>query len=113
MGDLIQILNLKPTNGLVDSPGFKTQTLQSVLKGFTPEDYLGSLNLKDAYFHIPVHPVSRKFMRFCIQMKYYQYTVLPFHLTTSPRIFTKVISPLMGALHMRASRCFLTWTTFC
>ena len=105
-GDLRPILNLKPINGLVVSPSFKMETLTSVVRGLCRGDWMASLDLKDAYFHIPIHPDCRKFLRFCIQDQCYQYRVLPFGLTTSPRIFTKFLAPLMGALRLQGIRTF-------
>ena len=105
-GDLRPILNLKPLNGLVDSPTFKMETLESVAKGVLPGDWLASLDLKDAYFHVPIHPRHRKFLRFAIHHQCYQYKVLPFGLTTSPRVFTKVLAPLMGVLRLQGIQAF-------
>ena len=41
-----------------------------------------SIDFKDAYFHIPIHSQSRKYMRFYIQGQSYQFKVLPFGLST-------------------------------
>ena len=105
-GDLRPILNLKPINGLIQSPTFKMETLQSVLRGVFPGDWIPSLDLKDAYFHVPIHPDHRKFLRFCIQDKCFQYKVLPFGLTTSPRVFTKILTPIMARLRLHGVKAF-------
>lgn len=105
-GDLRPILNLKPINGLITCPSFKMETLTSVVHGLKPGDWVAAIDLKDAYFHVPIHPESRKFLRFCIQDRCYQYRVLPFGLSTSPRVFTKFLAPVLAALRLQGIRAF-------
>ena len=105
-GDLRPILNLKPINGQIRRPSFKMETVASVMKALKVGDWMTSLDLKDAYFHIPIHPGHRQYLRFCIQDRCYQYRVLPFGLTTSPRTFTKVLAPVIAYLHSRGILAF-------
>ena len=49
-----------------------------------------TVDLTDAYYHIGLHEDSRKYVRFMIDNKIYQFTSLPMGLTSSPRIFTKL-----------------------
>ena len=37
------------------------------------------------YLHIPIHPNSRKYLRFCQRSQVFQFTSLPFGLATTPR----------------------------
>ena len=50
-----------------------------------------SIDLKDAYFHIPVVKRSRKYLHFVIGDKVFQFRALPFGLSTAPLVFTRVI----------------------
>ena len=43
--------------------------LSSVRKG----DYAFKIDLQDAYFHVPIHPSSRKYLRFAFENKVYQF----------------------------------------
>lgn len=47
---------------------------------FTPVD------LKEVYFHIPVYPHHRKFLRFVFWQICYEYQVLPFGLSLNQRV---------------------------
>ncbi|XP_068234297.1 uncharacterized protein [Palaemon carinicauda] len=49
------------------------------------------LDLKDAYFQIPVHPSSRKYLRLMWGQVAYQFTILCFSLSTAPQVFTSVL----------------------
>ncbi|CAC5368761.1 unnamed protein product [Mytilus coruscus] len=95
-GGLRPILNLKPLNQFVIPHHFKMETLRSILKSLKIGDWAVKLDLQDAYFHIPIHKHYRKFLRFSILGKKYQYRALPFGLRSAPRIFTKVMA-VVGA----------------
>ena len=45
----------------------------------------------DAYLHIPIHPNSRKYLRFCYKSQVFQFTSLPFGLATAPQVFTMIV----------------------
>ncbi|XP_013887836.1 uncharacterized protein LOC106535379 [Austrofundulus limnaeus] len=59
-------------------PCSKKQMLTCVQKG----DWFTSVDLKDAYFHVPVIPAHRKYLLFSFQQTQYQYNRLPFRLRT-------------------------------
>lgn len=47
-----------------------------------------SLDVQDAYFHILVHPDSRKYLRFVFEDQIFQFRALCFGLLTAPQVFT-------------------------
>ena len=49
-------------------------TLQSILKLVTPECYMATIDLKDAYYTVPIVEDHRKYFWFCWGNKTYQYT---------------------------------------
>ncbi|VDI40872.1 Hypothetical predicted protein [Mytilus galloprovincialis] len=64
-------------------------------------DWAISLDLKDAYMHIPVFQKHRQYLRFCVKNSpCLQFSALPFGPTSAPRVFTKVVSVV--AAHLRA-----------
>ena len=52
--------------------------LNRVVQNGDPRDQWVTTDFKDAYFHIPIHSQSRKYMRFHIQGQSYQFKALPF-----------------------------------
>lgn len=58
------ILNLKALNNFLEPPHFKLEDFRTVFKLIYPNCYFTKLDLKDAYFMIPVHKNFRKYL-FC------------------------------------------------
>ena len=59
---------------------------------------MAKLDLKDAYFCIPLHKEYRKFVRFQWDGKLYEFLCLCFNLGPAPRIFTKLLKGLLAVL---------------
>ncbi len=74
-------------------------------KSFQCVGVLVHLNrLKDAYFHIQVAPRHRRFLRFAFEGVVYQFTVLPFGLSLTPRTFTKCMEAALSPLKQSGMR---------
>lgn len=100
-GQMRPVINLKPLNAYVRKEHFKMDTLAKVLNLVNPNMWAISLDLKDAYLHIPIHKKHRKFLRFCINNKCYQFTAMCFGPTQAPRAFTKITSVVTAYLRMQ------------
>ena len=60
--------------------------------------HMCKLALKDAYLSIPIHQSFRKSLKFTWHGRTYEYTALPFGLSAAPRVFTKLLKPILGSL---------------
>ena len=74
------------------------ETLDHILAAITPGCFMTILDLSDAYLTIPVFRAHQKFLKFSWLGKLYMYVVLPFGLTSAPRLFTKILKPLVAHL---------------
>ena len=54
-------------------------------------EWVISIDLSDTYLRIPIHPNSRKYLRFCYRFHVIQFTSLPFDLATAPQGFTIIL----------------------
>ena len=82
------ILDLSTLNTFLNTESFKMETPESIRTSLQAGEWVTSIDFKDAYFHIPIHSQSRKYMRFHIQGQSYQFKALPFGLSTAPMEFT-------------------------
>lgn len=60
-----------------------------------------SIDLKDAYLSVPVLREHRKYLRFVWKRTTYEFQCLPFGLSSAPRVFTKLLKPVMALLRKR------------
>ena len=70
---------------------FKMETPETIRTSLQAGEWVTSIDFKDTYFYIPIHSQSRKYMRFHIQGRCYQFKALPFGLSTAPMEFTVVV----------------------
>ena len=89
----------KPKTSKSPYKEFKMETTRSIRKALSPGDWVTSINLKDAYFHVPVHPDFRKYLRVAVGGKVYQFRALPFGLSPAPREFCRVTGVLGTLVH--------------
>ncbi|KAI8504115.1 hypothetical protein Bbelb_181830 [Branchiostoma belcheri] len=54
------VVNLRPLNQYVDAPHFKMEGLQDLKSLLIESDYMASIDIRDTYFHIPVHESFRR-----------------------------------------------------
>ena len=67
------------------------ETSESIRASQIPGEWVSSIDLSDAYLYIPIHPNSRKYLRFCHRSQVFQFTSLPFRLATAPQVFTMIV----------------------
>lgn len=99
------ILNLKNFNNYVEAPHFKLEDTRTVLRLIQKDCYLTSIDLKDAYFLVPVAMEHRKYLRFCFNNTLYQFTCLPFGLSSAPHAFTKILKPVVQQFRSQGITC--------
>ena len=61
---------------------------------------MASVDLKDAYYSIPILETDRKYLRFRWRENLYHFTCLPNGLSETPKKFTKILKA--PCLHLRA-----------
>ena len=87
------VINLKALDEFVSAPHFKMEGIHTLKTLLQPGDWMAKVDLKYAYFSIPIHPDHRKYLHFQFLDKTYQFTRLPFGLASAPWVFTKTLRP--------------------
>jgi hypothetical protein len=98
VGGMRPIFNLKSLNQYVTYNQFKTQGFQVVRNLIQMGDWLCKVDLKDAYFCIPIHSDHTNFLRFHHKGQMLQYRSLPFRLASGPQLFTQIMKPIIVLL---------------
>ena len=84
------IIDLSVVNKCLHVPTFKMETAKNILDSLQQGEWVTSLDLTDAYFHIPIHQKYQKYLQFNVGDRSYQFTALPFGITTAPLKLTMV-----------------------
>ena len=58
-------------------------------------DWMVSIDLKDAYLNIRLHPSQVKYQRYVFLSQVWQIVTLPFGNAQAPFCFTRVVKPLL------------------
>ena len=85
------VINLKFLNSFIPYQHFKMEGMHSIKDLLQEHDFLIKIDLKDAYFGIPLDKSSRKYIRFQWEGNLYEFLCLCFDLGPAPLIFTKLL----------------------
>ena len=94
------ILDLRHVNLYVFKRKFRCEDISVALQIFAKGFYLFKFDLKSGYHHVEIFPEHRKYLTFSWDfgdgvVKYFQFTVLPFGLSSAPYLFTKLFKPIL------------------
>lgn len=95
------VINLKSLNQFVRADHFKLEDQRTVARLIQQDMFLATLDLKDAYFLVPISESDKKYLTFKFQDNLYHFNVLPFGLNCAPLIFTKLLKPVLVFLRKR------------
>ena len=92
------VINLKRLNQSVKTEHFKMEGIHMLKDLLKAGDWMAKIDLKDAYFMIPIAQEDREFLCFQWKDRSYQFNCLPFGLSSAPWVFTKTTRPMVAAL---------------
>ena len=90
-GDLRLILNLTSLNLQIKKVPFKMHIHVTLRKILPKGAYMASLDIKDAYLHVPIAKSFQKYLAFSHGQDLFFFKALPFGLCVAPYIFTRVL----------------------
>ena len=95
------VLNLGPLNNFVLNETFKVEGIHLLKDFLKPNYFMTKLDIRDAYYSIPINKQSRRYLQFIFEGKLCQFKVLVFGLSTAPGILTKVMKPVVALIRSR------------
>ncbi len=98
------IINLKALNDCLEYQHFQMEGLATARDLIRKGDWIAKIDLTDAYLTVPLHPDDRKFLQFSWMGSLYEYTCVAFGLASAPRVFTKLMKPLVAYFRSRGVR---------
>ena len=98
------VIDLSRLNQFILCPHFKMETVDSIRLALRKGDWVTSLDLTDAYFHVMIHRRSRRYLRFSFEGKTFQFRALPFGLCVSPYVFSRVLKAVLRHIRLQGIR---------
>ena len=92
------MINLKQLNTFVKTEHFKLESIHMLKDLLKPGNWMAKVDLKDAYFMVPIAKRDKKFLRFSWEGTTYEFNCLPFGLSSAPWVFTKTTRPAVTML---------------
>ena len=97
-GKLRPVIDLSQLNRLLVVPTFKMETVAVISRAISENLWAISVDIEDAYFHVPVAWEFHKFLAFKIRRRTFVFQFLPFGLSPAPWAFSRVIKPIKSHL---------------
>ena len=86
------ILNLKKFNQYINYKHFKMESIHNVINAIRPNVFMASVDLKDAFFSVPIFKEHQKYLKFSLDYnKYYNFVCMPNGYGPAMRVFTKLL----------------------
>lgn len=85
------VIDLSTLNEFLSQVTFVMDTLKHVKDTAQQNMWATSIDLSDAYLHIPIREECQKYLCFEVDGVRYMYLVLPFGLSPAPWVFTEVV----------------------
>ena len=95
------IIDLTRLNTFVTYTHFKMDTFETAKSLISHGCFMACIDLRDAYYSVSIQNYDRRFLKFIWMGQLWQYKALPNGLTTAPRLFTKLVKPIMAYLRQR------------
>ncbi len=93
-GSSRMILNLKSLNQFIEYKHFKMESFSTFVNMVKPNCFMASVDLKDAYYSVPIATEHQKYLKFEWNGKLYKFICFPNGLAFCPRKFTKLLKPV-------------------
>ena len=100
-GNLRPVINLSSLNHHMIVLHLKMETQGSVRSAIRSQKWTISIDIRDAYLHVPMHQAVSRYLHVVVNQQVYQFTGLPFGLANSPQRFTKLLQPVVALLRQQ------------
>lgn len=103
-GGLRPILDLRGLNRYLRPLKCQMPMVPRVRQAIVAGDWFATIDLKDAYFHIPIWQDHWRFLRFGFEGRIFEFRVLPFGISLAPRTFTRCMDAALAPMRLRGVR---------
>jgi hypothetical protein len=92
------VFDLAPLNRFLTYPSFRQEGVKEALEAVSPGDWFVKIDIRKAFWHIPVGRNFRKYVRFRVGEEEYEVTSMPLGLGSAPFICHALMSRVAATL---------------
>ena len=100
---------LKQAKSIPEDRNIQDGTPESIRTSLNTGEWVTSIDLQDAYLHIPIHTRSRKYLRFAHRSQIYQFSSRPVGLSPTPQVFTMIVKLMALSRGIRIHQYLDDW----
>ena len=93
------VIDLSSLNLHIACPTFKMCTVSKMRNSVLKDAYFTSIDISDAFHHIPIHARFQKYLAFAHEGRLFFFQAMPFGINIGPRIFSLVATEAVKHLH--------------
>ena len=93
------VIDLSSLNLHIHCPTFKMCTVSKLRNSVPKGAYFTSIDISDAFHHIPIHTRFQKYLAFTHEGKLFFFQAMPFGINIGPRIFSLIATEAVKYLH--------------
>ena len=97
-------VDFRRLNDRIEADGFPLPLLRSFTDELNKTKLFSAIDLKDAFYNIPITKESQKYTAFVTHNNIYQFKRLPMGLKSSPTVFQKIFSKIMENVQTETGR---------
>lgn len=98
------VFKVRQINQFIKYEHFKMEGIHMLRDLLKPNDFMAKIDLKDAYFTVPIWKDHQKLPRFLWKGTQWEFGCLPFGIASAPRVFMKILKPVIGLLRRQGIR---------
>ncbi len=98
------VLDSRRLNAKLTDQPFKMETTEIAARLIRPGDYLTSIDLTDAFLHVPVNRAHRRLLAFQALGRSFWFRAMSFGTKTAPATFTRLLRPVLAQLRREQIR---------
>ena len=98
------VINLKLLNCFIPYEDFKLESIHILKDLLKKMDYMVKIDLKYLYLTVPIRQNHQQYLRFMWRDSLLEFACLPFGLASAPKVFTKLLKPVLSILRQGGIR---------
>ena len=107
-GSLRMCVDYRQLNQLTVKDSFALPRIEELTDSLTGCRYFSTLDMRSGYYQVPMDPADREKTAFTVgPLGFFEFTRLPFGLTGAPATFQRLVTKVLGDLHMKSAFPFL------